>query len=75
MKVDFLQPTLENDLVLIRPLIKTDFAELYNVASDPLIWEQHSMKDRYQLAVFTKLFETLFKVRALLLSLIRAHLK
>ena len=51
-----LQPTLTNDLVIIRPLKADDFDNLYKVASDPLIWEQHPAKDRYQIEVFTKLF-------------------
>ena len=56
MKVN-LQPTLENEFVKIRPLTKSDFEELYTVASDPLIWEQHPNPDRYKRAVF----ETFFK--------------
>jgi N-acetyltransferase len=51
-----LQPTLSNDLLTIRPLKADDFDNLYKVASDPLIWEQHPAKDRYQKEVFTKLF-------------------
>ncbi|MEO8761065.1 MAG: GNAT family N-acetyltransferase [Bacteroidia bacterium] len=52
-----LQPTLENDLIKIQPLKSTDFETLYNIASDPLIWEQHPNKDRYKRNVF----ETFFK--------------
>lgn len=52
-----LQPTLENDLLIIRPMQADDFDSLYNVASDPLVWAQHPAKDRYQLPVFTALFE------------------
>jgi N-acetyltransferase len=51
-----LQPTLENDLLVIRPAKTDDFEGLYNVASDPLVWEQHPAKDRYQLDIFTNLF-------------------
>lgn len=36
MKID-LQPTLENDLVLLRPIESEDFEALFNVAKDPLI--------------------------------------
>ncbi|MNK75570.1 hypothetical protein D3C87_951120 [compost metagenome] len=52
-----LQPTLENDLIQIVPLKETDFEALYAVASDPLIWEQHPNKDRYQRAVFQNFFK------------------
>jgi RimJ/RimL family protein N-acetyltransferase len=56
MPFDF-QPTLENECVKIHPLQATDFERLYAVASDPLIWEQHPNKNRYQRPVF----ETFFK--------------
>jgi RimJ/RimL family protein N-acetyltransferase len=52
-----LQPVLENEKVLLRPLTQDDFEDLYKVASDPLVWEQHQCKDRYVLEVFTTLFE------------------
>ena len=52
-----LQPTLENDVLIIRPMEADDFDNLYKVASDPLVWAQHPAKDRYQLAVFTPLFK------------------
>jgi len=56
--MDFkLQPTLNNDCIKISPLKITDFEILYQIASDPLIWEQHPNKDRYQKGVF----ETFFK--------------
>jgi len=51
-----LQPTLNGDLLLLRPLRQEDFHALYAVASDPLIWEQHPMKDRYQEEVFKSFF-------------------
>jgi N-acetyltransferase len=51
-----LQPALENDLLIIRPMQAADFDDLYKVASDPLVWAQHPAKDRYQLPVFTPLF-------------------
>jgi RimJ/RimL family protein N-acetyltransferase len=53
-----LQPShLKNDLVQLIPLQETDFEELYAVASDPLVWEQHPNKLRYQRAVFQNYFE------------------
>ena len=51
------QPVLENDSVHIIPLKHTDFEELYQVASDPLIWEQHPNKDRYKREVFQNFFD------------------
>lgn len=52
-----LQPSLENDLLLLRPLREEDFDDLYKVASDPLIWEQHPANDRYKKEVFDALFK------------------
>lgn len=51
-----LQPSLQDSLIEIRPLIASDFEELYAVASDALIWEQHQNKDRYVRENFTAFF-------------------
>jgi RimJ/RimL family protein N-acetyltransferase len=51
-----LQPTLEGKLLTLRPLRPDDFQELFAVASDPLIWEQHPNSDRYQGEVFKEFF-------------------
>jgi N-acetyltransferase len=51
-----LQPTLEDHVLLLRPLATEDFEGLYEVASDPLVWEQHPAKDRCQRDVFELLF-------------------
>jgi len=51
-----LQPTLQGELLGLRPLRPEDFHELYAVASDPLIWEQHPVRDRFQEAVFKEFF-------------------
>jgi RimJ/RimL family protein N-acetyltransferase len=40
------------------PLQPHDFETLYAVASDPLIWEQHPQKERYQRSVFESFFKT-----------------
>ena len=56
--MDFeLRPTyLQNEFVKLSPLTATDFEKLYKVASDPLIWEQHPNKNRYQREVFETYF-------------------
>jgi len=51
-----LQPTLGGKLVSLRPLTTGDWDELFAVASDPLIWEQHPASDRYQEGVFREFF-------------------
>ncbi|CAH1001549.1 hypothetical protein LEM8419_02452 [Neolewinella maritima] len=50
-------PTLQNDLVTLRPLVPADREDLYAVANDKLLWEQHSRKDRYQRPVFDAMFD------------------
>jgi len=50
------QPTLRGKLVELRPLRPDDYRDLYAVASDPLIWEQHPASDRYQDEVFREFF-------------------
>jgi RimJ/RimL family protein N-acetyltransferase len=51
-----LQPVLEGKLLRLRPLQPEDWDDLYAVASDPLIWEQHPIKDRYTEEVFKAFF-------------------
>jgi RimJ/RimL family protein N-acetyltransferase len=51
-----LQPNLAGDLVRLRPLRPEDWDDLYAVASDPLIWEQHPINDRYRIDVFRGFF-------------------
>ena len=53
-----LQPTtLKNEMVQMYPLQMTDFEELFQVASDELLWEQHPNKNRYKREVFQVFFD------------------
>src|ERR1700730_7090727 len=51
-----IQPTLKGELLELRPLRPEDWDDLYAVASDPLIWEQHPIRDRYKEDVFKGFF-------------------
>jgi len=51
-----LQPHLIGDLVELRPLQPDDWQPLFGVASDPLIWEQHPIRDRYKEEIFKVFF-------------------
>ena len=51
-----LQPVLCGELLSLRPLRDGDFNELYDVAADPLVWEQHPERERYRLDVFKTFF-------------------
>lgn len=55
-KINF-QPLLHNGLLKVRPLLQSDFDDLYRAASDPLIWEQHPNKNRFQLKDFQNYFK------------------
>lgn len=50
------QPSLKGELLQLRPLRAEDYAALFAVASDPLIWEQHPSCDRYKEEVFKVFF-------------------
>ena len=52
-----LQPTLENESLILHPLQPSDWPALYAVAADPEVWAQHPNKDRWQEAVFRTFFE------------------
>src|SRR5438045_6524643 len=51
-----LQPHLKGELIELRPLKPQDWDDLFAVASDPLIWEQHPESDRYKEDVFKVFF-------------------
>jgi N-acetyltransferase len=52
-----LQPRLQGQLLELRPLKPNDRDELFVVASDPLIWEQHPESDRHKEEVFRVFFK------------------
>jgi RimJ/RimL family protein N-acetyltransferase len=63
-----LQPCLTGDLLELRPLRAEDFGDLYAVAADPLIWEQHPNRDRYQEEVFKVFFREALESRGALIA-------
>ena len=52
-----LQPNLKGELIELRPLTPQDWDDLFAIASDPLIWEQHPESDRYKEDVFKVFFK------------------
>jgi RimJ/RimL family protein N-acetyltransferase len=56
-----LQPTLRGELLELRPLEPADFDALFAVASDPLVWEQHPVSDRWKPEVFSGFFGGVLK--------------
>jgi RimJ/RimL family protein N-acetyltransferase len=51
-----LQPHLKSEFIGLRPLTPEDWDDLFAVASDPLIWEQHPESERYKEEVFKIFF-------------------
>jgi hypothetical protein len=51
-----LQPHLANGLVTLAPLVEEDWASIYAVSSDPLIWAGHPARDRWCEPVFRRFF-------------------
>jgi RimJ/RimL family protein N-acetyltransferase len=64
-----LQPTLKGELVELRPLRPDDFDQLFAVASDPLIWEQHPVKDRCEPEGFRRFFQEAMDSRGALIAI------
>lgn len=52
-----IQPTLQNEKVILYPLLKEDFEDLYAVCSDPDIWAEHPNKNRWKREAFQNFFE------------------
>ncbi len=52
------QPTLRGARLTVRPIRAGDFEPLH-AASDPLVWEQHSEKNRHERPMFERYFNGL----------------
>ena len=52
-----LQPNLKGELIGLQPLKPDDWDDLFAVASDALIWDQHPDSDRHKEAVFRIFFQ------------------
>ena len=53
-----LQPTfLQDGLIKLIPLQEKDFATLFEIGSNPLVWEQHPNPNRYKLEDFGNYFK------------------
>jgi RimJ/RimL family protein N-acetyltransferase len=58
-----LQPNLKGELISLRPLNPEDWDDLFTVASDARIWEQHPESDRYKEEVFRIFFKDALESR------------
>jgi N-acetyltransferase len=66
------QPFLRGELLELRPLRADDFDALFEVAADPLIWEQHPERTRYQEETFRAFFQEALTSGGALVALDRA---
>lgn len=67
-----LQPILTGETLSLAPLKPEDFENLFHAASDPLIWDQHPHRNRYQPDVFKDFFATAIDSHGALLVTDRA---
>ena len=51
------QPILETERLVLRPVTEDDREALYEIASDPMVWEQHPIHDRWRREVFDAFFD------------------
>ena len=51
------QPLLETERLTLRPLAEGDREALFEIASDPAVWEQHPIHDRWRREVFDGFFD------------------
>jgi len=68
-----LQPTLQGRRLELRPLRADDYAALFAVASDPMIWEQHPAKERCTEAGFREFFRKALESGDALVAIDRSH--
>ncbi|WP_454885296.1 GNAT family N-acetyltransferase [Sphingomonas oryzagri] len=66
------QPTLEGNLLALRPADREDFDALFAVASDPGIWAIHPAHDRWREPVFRAFFDDSFADRGGLIAIEQA---
>ena len=51
------QQVLENNEVILTPLVDEYYKQLHNVASDPILWEHHPISNAYNIEGFDKFFK------------------
>ena len=59
-----LQPTLVGPRVIARPVVPSDWPEMFAAAADPEIWALHPARDRYTERVFRAFFDAALASRA-----------
>src|SRR5258708_6342142 len=63
-------PTLlKSEILSPKPPRPEDFNDLFPAASDPLIWEQHPVRDRYKKEIFEHYFSDALKSGGALIAI------
>jgi N-acetyltransferase len=57
MKFDLQPNFLKNNIITLIPLEESHFEMLFEVASNPLVWQQHPIPNRYKREIFKTFFE------------------
>ncbi|MDH3650806.1 MAG: GNAT family N-acetyltransferase [Saprospiraceae bacterium] len=68
-----LQPILEDELIILKPLTESHFEPLYEIAKDPLIWEQHPCHKRHRKEVYSDFFKDSLKSRGALIIIDKSN--
>jgi N-acetyltransferase len=68
-----LQPILENELIILRPLKESDFDSLYEIAKDPLVWKQHPCYNRHRKDIYSEFFKDSLKSRGALIIIDKSN--
>jgi RimJ/RimL family protein N-acetyltransferase len=63
-----LQPVLRGEHLLLRPMLAADLEPLWEVARDPLVWQQHPDQTRHTRAGFELFFATALAGQALIVA-------
>jgi RimJ/RimL family protein N-acetyltransferase len=60
-------PVLEDGNILLTPLIHEHFNQLFEIASDPILWEHHPMATAFEKKTFEKFFAEAINTGSLLI--------
>jgi len=61
------QPILEDENVLLTPLLEEHFDQVYEVARDPILWEHHPISNGYEIEGFKAFFKKAIEIGSLLI--------
>ncbi len=63
-----LQQVLENNELILSPLVDEHYKELYDIALDPILWEHHPIRNAYTTEGFDKFFKEATTIGSLVIA-------